>query len=86
MAGRRRGGGGGERGAAAGAGLAPLGVPGQTAMARILYYHSPREDIEPPPGGLPIKSFKLLTPDDWPAFQATHTQYVREWDKLIGLR
>ena len=63
-----------------------LGVPGQTAMARILYYHSPREDIEPPPGGLPIKSFKLLTPDDWPAFQATHTQYVREWDKLIGLR
>jgi iron(III) transport system substrate-binding protein len=63
-----------------------LGAPGQAAMAKGLYYHSPREDIDPPPGGVPISHFKILSPEDWEAFQATHTQYVREWDKLVGLR
>ena len=63
-----------------------LGVPGQTAMAAALYYHSPREDAPPPPGGQSIAAFKLLFPDDWDAFQATHTTYVKEWNRLTGLR
>ena len=24
--------------------------------------------------------------DAWPAFEKTHTQFVREWDKITGLR
>jgi len=63
-----------------------LGVPGQTAMTKAMYYHSPRDDVAPPPGGVPITNFKLLFPDDWAAFQATHAQYVKEWNTLTGLR
>ena len=63
-----------------------LGVPGQTAAVAALYYHSPRSDVPPPPGGEPIAAFKLLFPDDWDAFQATHAAYVKEWNKLTGLR
>ena len=63
-----------------------LGVPGQTAMVGALYYHSPRDDAPPPPGGQPVTAFKLLFPDDWDAFQATHTAYTKEWNKLTGLR
>jgi iron(III) transport system substrate-binding protein len=63
-----------------------LGVPGQTAMTQTLYYNSPRDDVPPPPGGVATGTFKLLFPQDWQAFQATHTQFVREWDKLTGLR
>ncbi len=63
-----------------------LGVPGQTAAASALYYHSPRPDVPPPPGGEPITKFKLLFPQDWDAFEATHAAYVKEWDKLTGLK
>jgi iron(III) transport system substrate-binding protein len=63
-----------------------LGVPGQTAAVGALYYHSPRADVPPPPGGEPITNFKLLFPEDWDAFQATHAAYVKEWNKLTGLR
>ena len=63
-----------------------LGVPGQTAMVAALYYHSPRADVPPPPGGEPITAFKLLFPQDWDVFQATHAAYVKEWNKLVGLR
>lgn len=37
-------------------------------------------------GGEPFSAFKLLIPEDWEAFLKTHTQYVREWDKLTGIR
>ena len=63
-----------------------LGLPGQTAAVAALYYHSPRTDVPPPPGGEPIAKFKLLFPEDWTAFQATHAAYVREWNKLTGLK
>lgn len=29
---------------------------------------------------------KLLVPDDWQKFEATHAQFVREWNKLTGMR
>ena len=63
-----------------------LGVPGQTAAAAALYYHSPRPDVPPPPGGEPITKFKFLFPEDWDAFQATHAAYAKEWDRLTGLK
>lgn len=63
-----------------------LGRPGQTAAVGALYYHSPRDDVPPPPGGEPITTFKLLFPEDWDAFQATHAAYVKEWNKLTGLK
>ena len=63
-----------------------LGVPGQTANAATLFTHSPRADVPPPPGGVPISQFKVLTPTDWHAFEQTHAQFVREWDKITGLR
>ena len=63
-----------------------MGLPGQTAAVANLYYHSPRSDVPPPPGGEPITKFKLLFPEDWEAFQATHAAYAKEWNKLIGLR
>ena len=63
-----------------------LGVPGQTAMTRTVKNYSPRTDVPPPPGGAPLSDFKLLPPDDWEAFLKTHTQFVREWDRMTGIR
>jgi iron(III) transport system substrate-binding protein len=63
-----------------------LGAPGQTAMTQAMFYHSPRDDVQPPPGGVPITQFKLLFPDNWEAFQKSHAQFVREWNKLTGMR
>jgi iron(III) transport system substrate-binding protein len=63
-----------------------LSVPGQTGNAEVLYYHSPRGDVPPPPGGVSVNNFKLLTPTDWHAFEQSHAQFVREWDKITGLR
>jgi hypothetical protein len=28
----------------------------------------------------------VLAPTDWDAFLKTHTQFVKEWDKMTGLR
>jgi iron(III) transport system substrate-binding protein len=63
-----------------------LGVAGQAANAEALYYNSLRADVPPPPGGVNASQLKLLFPADWHAFEQTHTQFVREWDKLAGLR
>ena len=63
-----------------------LGVPGQTADVQVLYNNSLRPDVPPPPGGVKADTLKLLLPTDWNDFQATHPQFVREWDKITGLR
>jgi len=63
-----------------------LGVPGQTVMTRTVRNYSARADVPPPPGGDPITSFKLLVPDDWEAFLKTHGQFVKEWDRMTGIR
>jgi ABC-type Fe3+ transport system substrate-binding protein len=63
-----------------------LSVPGQSGNAAELFTYSPRPDVPPPPGGASVNEFKLLIPDDWQAFEKTHTQFVREWDKITGLR
>ena len=63
-----------------------LGVPGQIAMTKSTLNYSPRTDVPPPPGGEPLSGFKLLVPEDWDAYLKTNTQYVREWDKMTGIR
>jgi iron(III) transport system substrate-binding protein len=63
-----------------------IGVPGQTMMTKVVQNYSARADVPPPPGGDPISSFKFIVPDDWEAFLKTHTQFVREWDRMTGIR
>lgn len=63
-----------------------LSLPGQTGNAEVLLTHSARSDVPPPPGGVSINEFKVLTPTDWHAFEQTHAQFVREWNKITGLR
>ena len=63
-----------------------LGVPGQTVMANGIKNYSARADVPPPPGGVPIGDFKLIVPENWDDFLKTHTQFVKEWDKMLGMR
>jgi iron(III) transport system substrate-binding protein len=63
-----------------------LGVPGQTVMTRTVRNYSARLDVPPPPGGAPITDFRIMEPDDWEAFLKTHTRFVREWDRMTGIR
>jgi iron(III) transport system substrate-binding protein len=63
-----------------------LGVPGQKGYGEVLSYNAMRADVPPPPGGVNATELKLLFPSDWDAFLKTHTQFVREWDKITGLR
>jgi iron(III) transport system substrate-binding protein len=63
-----------------------LGVPGQKALSDATALYSPRADVPPPAGGIAITEFKVLAPTDWDTFLKTHTQFVREWDKMTGMR
>lgn len=63
-----------------------LGVPGQIAMTKATMNYSPRPDVPPPPGGTSMTNVKMLVPNDWDAFLKTHSQYVREWDRMTGIR
>ncbi len=63
-----------------------LGLPGQNAYGQDLMYNSLRTDVTPPPGGVSPTKMKLLFPTDWDAFIKTHTQFVKEWDKITGMR
>ena len=47
-----------------------LGVPGQTGNVEVQFTHSPRGDVPPPPGGVSINEFKVLTPDRLARFRA----------------
>jgi iron(III) transport system substrate-binding protein len=63
-----------------------LSVPGQKVYDEITSLNSPRTDAPPPPGGLPLDKVKLLYPDDWQAYLATHDQFVKAWSKVTGVR
>jgi iron(III) transport system substrate-binding protein len=62
------------------------GVPGQRAYVAATALYSVRTDVPPPAGGEPITAFKLLQPDDWDAFLKTHSQFVKEWNTMVGMR
>ena len=38
------------------------------------------------PGGIPTSQMKVLLVDDWDAYLKSRPQFVREWDKMTGLR
>jgi len=63
-----------------------LGVPGQVAMQNAHFLSSPRTDTPPPPGGIPTSQMKVLLVDNWDNYMKSRPQYVREWDKMMGLR
>lgn len=63
-----------------------LSVPGQKAYDEITLLNSPRTDAPPPPGGLPLDKVKLLYPDDWQGFLATHNRFDQDWGKVTGVR
>lgn len=62
-----------------------LSPVGQAAYVKANYYYSVRKDVTPPPSGKAIAEMKVLVPD-WEESQATHGQYVKEWNALVGLR
>jgi iron(III) transport system substrate-binding protein len=62
------------------------GVPGQKAYVAATSLYSARTDVPPPTGGIPITDIKLLMPTDWNAFLKTHAQFVKEWDRMVGMR
>jgi iron(III) transport system substrate-binding protein len=63
-----------------------LSVPGQTALSAALFLNSPRSDVPAPGGGVRASDLKLLFPSDWQAFVDSRPEFVREWDKLTGMR
>jgi len=63
-----------------------LSPVGQKALSDALLLHSPREDVPPPPGGLPLSKMKLLTPADWTAFEKDRPSFARQWDRIVGVR
>ena len=63
-----------------------LSLPGQSANVKYQFTQSLRPDAPAPPGGVQVTAFKLLVPDDWHALEASHLAYVKEWNKLTGMR
>ncbi|MGE3539601.1 MAG: ABC transporter substrate-binding protein [Candidatus Tectimicrobiota bacterium] len=62
--------------------LSPLG---QAAHNQLSFTYSPRKDVAPPPGAIPVSEMKILQPD-WKAYIASHSKYVREWNALAGMQ
>ena len=63
-----------------------LSPVGQQALAEALLLHSPREDVPPPAGGMPLKDMELLIPADWSAFEKDRAEFAKEWDRIVGAR
>lgn len=63
-----------------------LSPVGQSLYSKVLYNHSAREDVAPPPGALPIKEMKLLFPKDYSDFEKKRPEFAKEWDKIVGAR
>jgi iron(III) transport system substrate-binding protein len=61
--------------------LSPLG---QVAHNQLSFTYSPRTDVAPPPGAVPVSTMKILQPD-WKEYVASHSKYVREWNALAGM-
>ena len=63
-----------------------LGKPGQASLQNHHFLSSARADMGPPPGGIPTSQMKVLAVTDWDHFLKSRPQFVREWDKMTGLR
>lgn len=63
--------------------LSPLG---QKVQAENVFLHSPRTDVAPPPGGLPISELKLMFLKESPELLNRRKEFVRMWSEMSGLR
>jgi iron(III) transport system substrate-binding protein len=63
-----------------------LSPVGQKLYTEVLFNHSPRADVPPPPGALPITQMKLLFPKDYDDFEKQRPTFAKEWDKIVGAR
>ena len=63
-----------------------LGVPGQTALVEEAFAYSACTDVHAPAGAAPLNSLKLLYPDDWDAFEKSHRQFLKDWNRITGVR
>ncbi|HEU5095119.1 MAG TPA: extracellular solute-binding protein [Reyranella sp.] len=63
--------------------LSPIG---QKALSEALLLHSPRDDVPPPAGGVPLKEMKLLVPADWTAFEKDRPSFAKQWNRIVGAR
>ncbi|MGE3916755.1 MAG: ABC transporter substrate-binding protein [Hyphomicrobiaceae bacterium] len=63
-----------------------LSAKGQQVYANVLFNHSAREDVQPPPNALPISKMKLLFPKDYDDFEKKRPEFVKEWDRIVGAR
>lgn len=63
--------------------LSPLG---QKVQAENIFLHSPRTDVDPPPGGLPISELKLMFLKESPELLSRRKEFVRQWSAMSGLR
>jgi iron(III) transport system substrate-binding protein len=63
-----------------------LGVPGQTALVAEAFSYSVRPDVGPPQGGVPLSQVKQLLPESWETFEASQRQFVRDWNRITGMR
>jgi iron(III) transport system substrate-binding protein len=52
---------------------------------KILLYGSVRKDAPPMATGKRLSDFKLLFPSDWADFVASHEEFVKEWNAIMGL-
>jgi iron(III) transport system substrate-binding protein len=63
-----------------------LSPVGQKALADALALHSPRDDVPPPAGAVPLSKMKLLIPTDWDAFEKDRPSFAKDWDRIVGAR
>jgi iron(III) transport system substrate-binding protein len=63
-----------------------LGVPGQTAVVAATFGYSVRADVPPPEGGVEFSTVKLLVPADWADSVKSQRQFVKDWNRITGLR
>jgi hypothetical protein len=45
-----------------------------------------RTDVPPPEGGVEFSTVKLLVPADWADSVKSQRQFVKDWNRITGLR
>ncbi len=63
-----------------------MGKPGQIAIQNAHFLSSPRTDTPPPPGGIASSDMKLLFIEDWDDYLKSRPAFVKDWDRMVGMR
>jgi iron(III) transport system substrate-binding protein len=61
-----------------------LSKAGETLYSQLNFTQTPRADVPAIGGGQPLSDMKIYIPE-WPDIVATHDQWLKEWNQLIGL-